>query len=661
MCGIAGMIDLTGTRMPPREIVPHMAAAMLHRGPDEVGYLDEPGLHLVNQRLSIVGLADGQQPISNEDGSVWTVLNGEFFDYPKIKAALEAKGHRFRTHTDTELIVHLWEEYGPKLVDHLSGQYAFCVWDKRTHEIVIVRDRAGICPLHYATVEHDGSEWLLFCSEMKGLLASGLIEPRVNRDGLNHIFTFFGQPGPLTIFDGIQTLLPGRYLHLKPEQWPVSESLKQRIYWKIEYPQAGHEHDGDETAIVNRYEELLYAAVERRLFADVPVVSYLSGGVDSSLVVAMANKVLGRAIPTFTISVKSEGMNEESEALGVAKHLGCEPIIVNYTPDDLRSGYPELIRAAEFPVMDTSCLALLNLAKAVHARGYKVALTGEGPDEWLGGYPWFKVHKALSTFGQGLGFRLRRLALRLSGAPRFSTTAVRKAQDRIGGHNGWMDVYGLISLSKLRFFSDDLKRDILEKSAYDDLDLDPALHSWHPFHRQMYLGARVMLPGHQLACKGDRIAMHSSVETRYAFLDEALLQYTASLHPRWKLRGLRWDKFIERKVAERWLPRDVAWRTKKMFRAPMASFHTAPTPGSTVQYDHAWIEQVLSRESMARTGFFDHDAVQSARTALPGMRQSFARTGIEMGLSAVTATQLWYHLYIDGRLCDIPGRSRSSQ
>jgi len=646
------MIDLDGRRAAPHGVVARMAAAIYHRGPDEGGELFEPGVHLANRRLSIVGLADGKQPISNEDGSVITVFNGEFFDYPETKAKLEAKGHRFKTHTDTELIPHLWEEYGTDMVDHLTGQYAFCVWDQKTHEFLLVRDRSGICPLHFVTIQHDGSDWLLFCSEMKGLLASGLIEAKTDLTGINHIFTFFGQPGPSTVFQGITTLLAGRYLHLKPGRQKTTEQLKQRIYWQIDYPKEGDEDYGNDKTI-DRYEELLVAAVNRRLRADVPVVAYLSGGVDSSLIVAMANKALGRPIPTFTISVKSEGMDEEPEALGVAKALGCEPVVMNCTPDDLRGGYPELIRAAEFPVMDTSCLALMNLAKIVHARGYKVALTGEGPDEWLGGYPWFKLHKGLNTFGNEIGYQLRRAFLRVSGQPRYSDAAIRKAHALVGGHNGWMDVYGLISLSKLRFYSQNLKEQLLSHSAYDDLDLNPAIGSWHPFHRQMYLGGRIMLPGHQLACKGDRIAMHSSVETRYAFLDEELLQFTAGLHPRWKLRGLRNDKYIERKVAERWLPREVAWRRKKMFRAPMESFHQTPAPADHAHGGDRWIEQVLSKESIEKAGYFDYEAVATARAKVNSMWKLPMRTGLEMGLSAITATQLWHHLYISGDLCDL--------
>lgn len=646
MCGIAGMIDLTTGRRPaPAGIVPRMANAILHRGPDEDGFLDRDGFHLANVRLSIVGRADGKQPIANESQTAWTVFNGEFFDYPEVRTALEAKGHKFRTHTDTELIPHLWDEYGDRMFEHLKGQFAFCLWDSRTGEFVLARDRVGICPLHYAVVNRDGTDWLVFASEIKAILASGLVVAKPSLTGLNHIFTFFGMPGPATMFEGVYSLLPGRYLRFKPGAGSPETLLKQQIYWQIEYPDRGHENYGsDEKRVVDRYEELLYAAVQRRLRADVPVVSYLSGGVDSSLVVAMANKALGRPIPTFTISVQSEGMNEEPEALGVAKALGCEPLIVNYGPSELRAGYPELIRAAEFPVMDTSCLALLNLAKAVHARGFKVALTGEGPDEWIGGYPWSKIHRALSVFGVGTGFKLRRLALAATGQPSFPAAGIETAHRLVGGHNGWLDVYGVISLSKLRFLAPGVREELLNRVAYADLELSGDLRRWHPFHRETYLGARIMLAGHQMTCKGDRIAMHSSVETRYAFLDEDLLAYTATLHPRWKLRGLTRDKYVERKVAERWLPKEVAWRRKKMFRAPMDSFHVGTAkPGAD-----DWIEEVLSREAIRAAGFFDFEAVSAARTRVGTMRRGLARTGLEMGLSAVTATQLWHKIYIQG-------------
>jgi asparagine synthase (glutamine-hydrolysing) len=663
MCGIAGMFDLSGQRHAPAGVVRAMAQAIYHRGPDEDGYLERPGLHLANRRLSIVGLMDGQQPIANEDQSVWTVFNGEFFDYPETRDALKAKGHVFRTHTDTELIPHLWEDHRERMLDHLKGQFAFCLWDSRTNEVLLARDRAGICPLFYTTITRDGTNWLLFASEMKSLFASGLVERKADMQGLNHIFTFFAMPGPTTMFAGIKCLTPGRYLHFKLGHTTPEQATTQKTYWKISYPDRGQEDYGsDEKRVVDGFEQVLFSAVQKRLRADVPVVSYLSGGVDSSLVVAMANKAIGRAIPTFTISVNAKGLNETSEALGVAKHLGCEPVVVDCGHEELRTGYPELIAAAEFPVIDTSSLGLLHLARSVHQHGYKVALTGEGADEWLAGYSWFKIHKLAGWMdkipGLPIGYGLRRLFLKLTGQPAFPYSTYRNMQQRMGGHNGWFDLYGVVSVNKLRFFTGEAREHALTHSAVDDLELPlDEMKRWHPFNRQMYFGARVMLCGHLLASKGDRVAMNSSVETRYAFLDEDVIAYMAKLHPRWKLRGVMNDKFVERKVAERWLPREVAWRRKKMFRAPMDSWKAVSDQKPNAREN--WIDQILSPESLQKAGYFDPVAVTAARERLAKPGGGLKRTSLEMGLTGVLATQLWHHLYLSGDLADIKSEARS--
>ena len=291
-----------------------MAKAIVHRGPDEDGFLERPGLHLANRRLSIVGLADGKQPITNEDGTVWVVFNGELFDYPEQKARLEAKGHVFRTHTDTELIPHLWEEHREKMFDHLKGQFAFCLWDSgaRIHP----RPRPG----RHLPALHDRPP-----DRRHGLAAVRLgnegavrVRPRAGPAGpsrLNHVFTFFAMPGPATVFEGVTSLPPGQYLHVRPGTGSPESLTSPKTYWHPSYPDHGQEDYGrDEAKTVDEYERLLNDAVERRLRADVPVVSYLTGGVDSSLVVAMANKSLGRPIPTFTIAVQDKGLNEENEA-----------------------------------------------------------------------------------------------------------------------------------------------------------------------------------------------------------------------------------------------------------------------------------------------------------------------------------------------------------
>jgi asparagine synthase (glutamine-hydrolysing) len=431
--------------------------------------------------------------------------------------------------------------------------------------------------------------------------------------------------------------------------------IRDHIYWQIDFPDQGQEEPGDPRRVVDEFEEIMLRAVQRRLRADVPVVSYLSGGVDSSIVVALACHLRGKegkgTIPTFTISIQDPELNEESEAGIVSRHLGARPVVVKCGAQEILQTYPSLIRAAEGPVIDTSCAALLMLARTVNAEGYKVALTGEGADEWLAGYPWYKVHKVLGFLDvvPGLSQLARRAYLRLTGAPHFPWSHAKKVHAMVGGPNAWLNIYGLFAASKLRLFSRNMWEQLGDHVPYADLGLNlERARRWHPLNRSLYLGARVMLPGLLLASKGDRVAMHSSVETRYPFLDEEVFAFLARLHPRWKLRRLR-DKLILRKLAQRWIPKEIAWRRKAMFRAPLDAFHAEP---DTLP---PFVDQLLSSESLARTGYFDPQAVQHWRQVSRTMRHgSNQRTMVEMGLVGVVATQIWHHTYIDASLADLP-------
>ncbi|MCC6418502.1 MAG: asparagine synthase (glutamine-hydrolyzing) [Gemmataceae bacterium] len=650
MCGIAGMVDLEGRRPLPGGVLRAMADALYHRGPDEDGYLEVPGLGLASRRLSIVGLADGRQPIFNEDRSVAVVYNGELFDHLGQRAALEARGHRFVTHCDTEVLPHLWEEHAEGMFERLRGQFAVALWDARRQRLVLGRDRFGICPLYWA--RRDG--WLLFASEIKGLLASGLVDARPDLQGLNHIFTFFALPGPVTCFEGVRLLVAGHYLRIDLGGPGTAARVTDRAYWQIDFPDRGQEDPRtDEKALVDGLEGAMLRAVERRLRADVPVVSYLSGGVDSSTVVALASKVRGSPIPTFTIRIDDPELDETNEAAVTARHVGTEPVVVRCGADEVLATYPRLIEAADSPVIDTSCAALLLLAEEVHARGYKVALTGEGADEWLAGYPWFKVDRLLGFLDIVPGLRLsglvRRGFLWATGQPRFTRAYLRKVYAAVGGHNAWLDLYGLVGVNKLRFFSPWLRAELADRIPYEELDIpSERVTRWHPLNRALYYGIRIHLPGLLLNAKGDRVAMHSSVETRYPFLDEDVFDYLAPLHPRWKLRGFR-EKYLLRRLAERWLPAEVAYRRKAMFRAPFDSFFTA---GGNVP---AFVDQLLSEDSLRRTGYFDAGAVQYWRTRSQSLRAgSSKRVSVEMGLVGVLATQLWHHKFIDPSLADQP-------
>ena len=655
MCGIAGAIDLAAKRSVPTGMLQRMADAIIHRGPDDDGYLDEPGVGLANRRLSIVGLFDGKQPISNEDGSVVVVFNGEFFDYPALKIQLEGKGHQFRTHCDTEVIPHLWEDHQEGMFEYLKGQFAFALWDRRRHCVILGRDRFGICPLFYSTVKCDGGDWLLFGSEIKAILASGWIKAAPDLRGIDQVFNFFAVPGPATCFAGVTAVQPGQYLRIQLPDGGQPARMEKKYYWQIDFPDRGHEdYAARPEALVDEFEKVMLGAVDRRLRADVPVVSYLSGGIDSSLVVAMAAKIRGTTIPTFTIQIMDPKLDERSQAAVVSKHIGSTPVIVQVGDAEVMQSYPELIRAAEAPVIDTSCTALLRLAHAVHEQGYKVALTGEGSDEWLGGYAWFKIHRLLGMLDVVPGLELSFAGcaaascgfLRRAGRGNVISSPYRNRTATLGGHTAFQDLYGIMSMSRFRYYSPQTLEALSDYRPY--LELEPnfeRMKRWHPLNRAFLWAGRIHLAGHLLSLKGDRVAMNSSVETRYPFLDEEVFNFLARIPPRWKLHGFR-DKYILRLLGERYLPREVAWRPKGMFRAPLDSFFDHQVP--------PYVEQLLSDESLRKTGYFNVEAVQFWRDKVRKRELGrLQKSQIELGLVGVVTTQLWHQLYIDDSLADL--------
>jgi len=651
MCGIAGMIDLAGQRTPPPGMVKRMSTALTHRGPDEEGFFDRPGVCLASRRLSIVGLADGQQPMHNEDRSASVVFNGELFDHVERRVELAAKGHRLVTHCDTEIIPHMWEEHGEGMFEKLRGQFAIALWDEKRQQLILGRDRFGITPLYWTRQ----GDWFLFASEIKGLLASGMVPAKADLRGLDHIFTFAALPGPITCFEGIQMLPPASYIIVTPgnEGGRVAD-VEVKPYWQMDFPDEGDEDPGDDPKkLLDEFEDLMLKAVEKRLRADVPVGSYLSGGVDSSMILALATKLRGgKNISTYTIKVDEPGLDELDAASLVARHLGAQqPIVQEFRTEDALKTYPTLIHAAEAPVIDTSCAALLQLAAKVHSCGQKVVLTGEGADEWLIGYPWYKIAKILNYLDVVPGLKLseaaRRGYLRASGVPQFPKSFRANIEKTVGGPNAWIDSYGVLTLAKLRFYGEPMREVLNSREPWKDLgmNLDRA-KKWHPLNRGVWVAGRVTLAGHLLQAKGDRVSMHSSVEVRYPFLDEDVFAFTARIHPKWKLNGFR-DKHLLRLLAERYLPKSIYKRGKVIFRAPLDSFHLDPEP--------AFVKDLLSPESLRRTGYFDEAQIRHWRKEYKTLRdQSLPRLSVEMALVAVVGTQLWHHTYIEGNLCELP-------
>jgi len=653
MCGIAGIIDLTGKRQPEAAAVQRMASALVHRGPDEDGYLIRRGLGLASRRLSIVGLGDGRQPIFNEDNTVAVVYNGELFDYPERKAELQAKGHVFRTHTDTELIVHLYEEYGEGVFAELKGQFALALVDLSRQTLFLARDRVGICPLHWSRQ----GDWVYFGSEIKALLASGGVPAATDARGLDHLFTFFAMSTRRTMFEGVQSLLPGHYLRIAFRRDGRPAEIVERRYWDFDFPDAGEEeYPDDGKQLIDEFEARFRRAVEIRLRADVPVVGYLSGGVDSAYVLATASRLRGRPLPSFTIQVPGKDLDETEHALVTARHIGSLPTILTSDAKVISDTYAKLIASADCPVIDTSCAALWCLSREVHHQGYKVALTGEGSDEAFGGYVWFKLRQ-LSYWMDVAGWKgsdwINRV-IRRQMAPHATTSELKRIDDMVGRAHAQTLIYHLVSRSRDRYFSAELKDRLGSHVAYEDVPLDvERMRRWSPLNQSLYYGYKVHLPGLLLNHKGDRVAMANSVETRYPFLDEDLIEFVSKVHPRWKLRGMSRDKYLLRQAAARILPKEVAFRPKGMFRAPLAeSFFVDPPP---------FVRQLMSPESLIRTGYFDAQTVRHDYELVASGQAAKINVFLKMGLSGVLATQLWHHLYISGNLCDLPQHSPSPQ
>jgi asparagine synthase (glutamine-hydrolysing) len=638
MCGIAGAVDLIGRRSFAPERLLAMTRALAHRGPDDEHVHLEPGLALGVRRLAIIDVAGGRQPLANEDGRVWVAYEGELYNYAKLREQLLARGHLLRTRCDTEAWVHLYEDHGEAVFDRARGQFAVALWDAARRSLLLGRDRVGIAPLFYAEAEG----WLLWASEIKALLSSGLINPQPDRKALDYFFNFFVLPIRRSCFKNVRSLPPGHFLKVRDGK------VECRQYWDLEFPDAGQERRfARPEDAAGELESLLRQAVQARFLSERPVCCYLSGGVDSATILGLATMERGEPVPSFTIGLDRSGPTDErSQAAEAAALFGSPLTTVNMTAADIANAYAETVWAGEGPVLDTSAACMLRLAQAVRDHGYVVSLTGEGADEALAGYAWFKIDplaRLMGRYGYGLGRWLLLSALTGGGRahrPPFAATAGLRTSHQFP--------YEIMAQSRERLFSRDLWKTLAGYSAYDDLALPPErMRRWDPLNQSLYLAYKVMLPGLLLAAKGDRPMHNASTEGRYPFLDETVIAFCACLDPRLKVRRLT-DKRVLRILGRKILPPAIANRHKTMFRAHMSSTFLGPDRP-------AWVDQVLSPEALKATGYFDVEGVRFAREVqLSKPRCSFQRFVFDMGLMGVLGTQVWHHMYCGGGLADLP-------
>lgn len=640
MCGIAGAFDLTGQRMFDQTRLLSMTAAITHRGPDDEGIYIEPGVALGARRLSIVDLAGGHQPIPNERENIWVAFNGEIFEYPEIREKLIARGHKLATRCDTEAWVHLYEDFGPGMFDHARGQYGVSLFDRDNRTLLLGRDGAGICPLFYA--EADG--WLIWGSEIKAILASGLVQARPNVKALDYFFNFFSATPNQTPFEGIRAIAPGHFLKVKDGK------ISTHKYWDLDFPDDGQERvAADPKILVDELERHLAHATKIRLRGDVPVASYISGGLDSTVILGLATRERGGSVDSFTIALQNAGPDERDKAIEAAGMLGSPLTVVTMEKKDVVSAVPELIRAAEMPILDTSAGCLLRLAQSVHDSGNKVVLTGEGADEALAGYAWFKSGTARERFRKRFGSvipaLLRRGILGMIGHDQ------RARPDRfpiMGQRTAQQDLYDWLGQGRGLVYGEAMWQNLEGYNPYEDIDLpNDRFRKWNWLNQSLYVGYKVMLAGMLLHAKGDRVTMNASVEGRYPILDHRVIEFCSTIHPKYKLNG-RIDKWLLRQVAAKTLPHQIANRKKTMFRANRSDSFLGP-------HRPAWVDQLLSEESLRKTGYFDPaKVIRQCRLQRTIPTITPRRFVLDQTLTCVVTTQLWHHIYMGGELCDLP-------
>ena len=606
MCGIAGFLGPPDAPAAAQATLQRMIRTLHHRGPDGYGFHVDGGAGLAHARLAVIDLATGAQPIANERRNVWTVFNGEIFNYRSLRAELQRRGHRFATASDTEVIVHLYEEHGDRFVEHLNGQFAIALWDAERQRLVLARDRCGVRPLYH--VRAGGRHW--FASEIKALLAVRPELARLDPQGLAQAFTFWGPIEPGSVFAGVECLPPG---HLLAIEGDGRETLSR--YWDWSFPEQGAPQRRWRSVeqAAGELRELLADAVRLRLQADVPLGAYLSGGLDSSAVVALMREAGAASTRTFSIAFDEAEFDESAHQQAMVRHLGCEHTTLHCTRRAIGEAFPQLIRHAEAPVLRTAGVPLMLLAQQVRQAGYTVVLTGEGADEVFGGYDLFKEAKVRRFWARQPDSRFRPLLLgRLYGY--LGNSPVRHAalaQSFFGRGMEGIDrpVFAHVprwtsSRHALRFLAPELRAGIdgWDPLAWYEQRLPPAIARWSPLARDQYVEAKTLLAAYLLPSQGDRPAMAHSIEGRFPFLDHRVVEFANALPAHWKIRGMT-EKYLLRKALAGLLPADILARTKQPYRAPdQSSFFV---DGEPLDY----VADLLSAERIRAAGWFDAPAV----------------------------------------------------
>jgi asparagine synthase (glutamine-hydrolysing) len=635
MCGIAGILNLHEPSPIPPDRITRMLGAQKHRGPDESGtYLDD-WIHLGQNRLSIIDLAGGTQPIHNEDQHLWIIYNGEVFNYIELRQDLIKRGHRFYTATDTEVILHLFEERGPRCLEMLNGQFAIAIWDSRDQELFLARDRVGIRPIHYTIT----GDTLIFASEIKAIFSSGLVEPEMDLAALDQIFTLWTTLPGRTAFKGIKEVPAGHYVRVS------AGKLSLQRYWDLPFHSPDQVLDWPVAEICEKTRELLLDSTRIRLRADVPVGAYLSGGLDSSGVSTLIKRNFDNSLKTFGIRFEETAFDEGKHQEQMVEWIQTQHTALTADNFNIGEAFAEVLWHCEKPLLRTAPVPLFLLSRMVRDSGLKVVLTGEGADEVFGGYNIFRETKARAFWARRPQSTLRPLLLgrlypyvfrdkRLSATLQsFFGSGLDKTDDPLFSHMiRWQNT------RKARiFFSEDLKQETDHNDVYEEIrqTLPGGFADWDPLSKAQYLEMAIFLSNYLLSSQGDRVAMAHSVEIRLPYLDYRLIEFMGRIPPRWKMPGLN-EKFILKKTFKDCLPKSILYRPKHPYRAPISP--------SLMNGNIPYIKEMLSERCIQETGLFDPTKVSKLLQKLS--TSSHPSEVDNMALAGILSTQIIHDQFI---------------
>ncbi|MBN1764001.1 MAG: asparagine synthase (glutamine-hydrolyzing) [Sedimentisphaerales bacterium] len=637
MCGITGIYSFNGSDTLSLDTLKRMTAVMQYRGPDEAGIYIDSFVGLGHARLSIIDLCSGTQPIHNEDKTMWIIYNGEVYNYPELREKLVQKGHTFYTTSDTEVILHLYEEKGPACLDDLNGQFALAIWDSKKRELFLARDRIGIRPLYYTRYK----DTLIFASEVKSIFMVDEIPRQIDPVAMDQIFTFWTTLPGVSIFKDICELPPGHYLRAAHGKVSINK------YWDIPFYPRHEQVDLSPAEISEKIHELLLDAVRIRLRADVPVGAYLSGGLDSSGVTSLVVQNFNSDVRTFGIRFEEDAFDEGKYQNRMVFFLKANHKEIMATNDEIGESLNNVIWHCEKPLLRTAPVPLFLLSKLVRQSGIKVVLTGEGADEIFGGYNIFRETKVRrfwarqpdSTMRPGL---IGQLYPYIFDNPRlkrmlesFFGMGLDQFDDPLFSHLVRWENTGKIKT----FFSDELKAAIGSYDGYEQVkeSLPDGYAGWDTLSRAQYLETSLFLSNYLLSSQGDRVAMANSIEIRLPYLDPRLMEFMGRVPSKWKILGLN-EKHILKKSFQGILPDDIVNRAKHPYRAPIEQ---SLFSGKALESVH----DMLSETSLSNAGLFDPAKVNRLKNKL--INGGEASETDNMALVGILSSQMVARDYID--------------